>query len=250
MMSTKHLETCTESQMARLLVPRTKVGCSDSQKGSQKRSKESSRAGWGRPQWWQVPGDISIAEGRGQLSRKVTAEPRVLCKATSRRIPDSWINLPHSRSPVMWMRSLLTALSPPGCPRGTWTGDVCVSADEKEAQSVLGLAAVTGQVGRAGWFHEECSELLIYPRDGRKAPASRQPVHQPRRGPRVIHSHSLAGSPTSPAGFHVEDSCVGGTFGLKLAALAEPCFLRERSRPPQSTGRDSHNQVSESRQKH
>lgn len=30
MMSTKHLET----QMARLLVPRMKVGCSESQKGS------------------------------------------------------------------------------------------------------------------------------------------------------------------------------------------------------------------------
>lgn len=51
MMSTEHLETLTESQMVRLLVPRTKAGCSESQKGSQKGSKESSRAGLGRPQW-------------------------------------------------------------------------------------------------------------------------------------------------------------------------------------------------------
>lgn len=50
MMSTKHLETLTGSQTERLLMPRTKVGCSESQRGSQKGSKESSQADWRRPQ--------------------------------------------------------------------------------------------------------------------------------------------------------------------------------------------------------
>lgn len=44
-----------------------------------------------------------------------------------------------------------------------------------------------------------------------------------KRGPAVIHARLLT---HLPSGFHFEDSCVGGAFGLTLARLAYPHSLR------------------------
>lgn len=52
-----------------------------------------------------------MSEERGEMPRKGAAEPRILCKAIS-RISDSWINPPHSGSPVMWTRLLLKLCLP------------------------------------------------------------------------------------------------------------------------------------------
>lgn len=46
-----------------------------------------------------------MSEERGEMPRKGAAEPRVL-------LSDSWINPPHSGSPVMWTRLLLKLCLP------------------------------------------------------------------------------------------------------------------------------------------
>lgn len=230
--------------MVRLLVPRMKGGRHERQKACHKWSKESSREGWGRSGvgiilspdiihvtaagWERRPsGDISQGTSSCQMQKE--RYPGKTSKSwessASGRSPDSTPRQIHPHAGLLSGEGYTTHNPVSlGCPRGTWTGDASMSAD----QSLLDLAGIYsarrrpgGEGGMIPWG--VCSGFLIYPRDERKAQASRQPECQPRRGPWVVHSHSLTGSSTSLAEFHVEDSCVGGTFGLELAGLAEPC---------------------------
>lgn len=158
---------------------------------------------------------IPVSGARGETPTKEREEePRVLWQGVVSRSPGPWAN-----PPPLWVschvNGAIASTPGPGACSEPGQGNVCLRALKTSTACFRSAGGREEGARRNDW------EFLIYHREERKLkqPAACEPAKTWARA----NSCSLAQrSPTSPSGFHVEDSRVGGAFGLCLARPAEP----------------------------